>query len=219
TREQALYSELSNTFVNLTIQHSRLMHEVSNVLESEYLIDTDIKEEVNSKLNDTVSVFNTIKSNLDSMTSETATIGALVDTQALFLDYRAKMQALYNTIENAKIAIDERLKLLQSQYTDEKFNDAMTEIANALPNGHWNPDTKQLTSDIPNEARLKEIEKVLKENVAELDKTLKNYTDSEVIKAKNELSASVRGVDEKVENLQFGGRNLLLGTNDLLKFV
>ncbi|EGQ2671406.1 hypothetical protein GZ971_001451 [Staphylococcus pseudintermedius] len=219
TREQALYSELSNTFVNLTIQHSRLMHEVSDVLESEYLIDTDIKEEVNSKLNDTIGVFNTIKSNLDSMTEETATIGALVDTQALFLDYRAKMQALYNTIENAKIAIDERFKLLQSQYTDEKFNDAMTEIANALPNGHWNPDTKQLTSDIPNEARLKEIEKVLKENVAELDKTLKNYTDSEVIKAKNELSASVRGVDEKVENLQFGGRNLLLGTNDLLKFV
>lgn len=219
TREQALYSELNNTFVNLTIQHSRLMHDASEVLESEYLVDTDIKVEVNNKLNDTIGVFNEIKQNLDSMTSETATIGKLVDTQALFLQYREKMQALYNTIENAKIAIDERFKLLQSQYTDEKFNDAMTEIANVLPNGHWNPDTKQLTSDIPNEARLKEIEKVLKENVAELDKTLKNYTDSEVIKAKNELSASVRGVDEKVENLQFGGRNLLLGTNDLLKFV
>ncbi|EGQ0386343.1 hypothetical protein G5I95_001086 [Staphylococcus pseudintermedius] len=161
TREQALYSELSNTFVNLTIQHSRLMHEVSDVLESEYLIDTDIKEEVNSKLNDTIDVFNTIKSNLDSMTSETATIGKLVDTQALFLKYREKMQALYNVVENAKIAIDERLKLLQSQYTDEKFNDAMTEIANALPNGHWNPDTKQLTSDIPNKDDLEQLRQAL----------------------------------------------------------
>ncbi|HGH0827243.1 TPA: phage tail spike protein [Staphylococcus pseudintermedius] len=161
TREKALYSELSNTFVNLTIQHSRLMHEVSDVLESEYLIDTNIKEEVNSKLNDTIDVFNTIKSNLESMTSETATIGKLVDTQALFLDYRTKMQALYNTIENAKIAIDERLKLLQSQYTDEKFNDAMTEIANALPNGHWNPDTKQLTSDIPNKDDLEQLRQAL----------------------------------------------------------
>lgn len=185
TREQALYSELSNTFVNLTIQHSRLMHEVSDVLESEYLIDTDIKEEVNSKLNDTIGVFNTIKSNLDSMTEETATIGALVDTQALFLDYRAKMQALYNTIENAKIAIDERFKLLQSQYTDEKFNDAMTEIANALPNGHWNPDTKQLTSDIPNKDDLEQLRQalILKQNeglgsynqkLEELQKEFKN---------------------------------------------
>ncbi|EJD8504361.1 tail fiber domain-containing protein [Staphylococcus pseudintermedius] len=185
TREQALYSELSNTFVNLTIQHSRLMHEVSDVLESEYLIDTDIKEEVNSKLNDTIGVFNTIKSNLDSMTEETATIGALVDTQALFLDYRAKMQALYNTIENAKIAIDERFKLLQSQYTDEKFNDAMTDIANALPNGHWNPDTKQLTSDIPNKDDLEQLRQalILKQNeglgsynqkLEELQKEFKN---------------------------------------------
>lgn len=185
TREQALYSELSNTFVNLTIQHSRLMHEVSDVLESEYLIDTDIKEEVNSKLNDTIGVFNTIKSNLDSMTEETATIGVLVDTQALFLDYRAKMQALYNTIENAKIAIDERFKLLQSQYTDEKFNDAMTEIANALPNGHWNPDTKQLTSDIPNKDDLEQLRQalILKQNeglgsynqkLEELQKEFKN---------------------------------------------
>ncbi|HAR6195955.1 TPA: hypothetical protein I1703_002642, partial [Staphylococcus pseudintermedius] len=104
-----------NTFVNLTIQHSRLIHEVSDVLESEYLVDTDIKEEVNSKLNETIGVFNTIKSNLDSMTSETATIGKLVDTQALFLEYREKLQALYNAVENAKIAIDQRFKLLQSQ--------------------------------------------------------------------------------------------------------
>ncbi|MDK3839279.1 phage tail protein, partial [Staphylococcus pseudintermedius] len=68
TREQALYSELNNTFVNLTIQHSRLMHEVSDVLESEYLVDTDLKAEVNSKLNETIGVFNEIKRNLDSMT-------------------------------------------------------------------------------------------------------------------------------------------------------
>lgn len=132
TREQALYSELNNTFVNLTIQHSRLIHEVSDVLESEYLVDTDIKEEVNSKLNETIGVFNTIKSNLDSMTSETATIGKLVDTQALFLEYREKLQVLYNAVENAKIAIDQRFKLLQSQYTDEKFNEALNNVASKL---------------------------------------------------------------------------------------
>ncbi|HAR6352149.1 TPA: hypothetical protein I1776_001294 [Staphylococcus pseudintermedius] len=212
TREQALYSELSNTFVNLTIQHSRLMHEVSDVLESEYLVDTDLKAEVNSKLNETIGVFNEIKRNLDSMTEETATIGKLVDTQALFLKYREKMQALYNTIENAKIAIDERFKLLQSQYTDEKYNEAMEKIAAALPGGNWDAETGRLTGDIPNEERINEIEIALQQNLTDqingAKQILNNQVDAKLLQLKDEITLSVRSVDEKIDGLG-DGVNLL----------
>lgn len=212
TREQALYSELNNTFVNLTIQHSRLMHEVSDVLESEYLVDTDLKVEVNSKLNETIGVFNEIKRNLDSMTEETATIGKLVDTQALFLKYREKMQALYNTIENAKIAIDERFKLLQSQYTDEKYNEAMEKIAAALPGGNWDAETGRLTGDIPNEERINEIEIALQQNLTDqingAKQILNNQVDAKLLQLKDEITLSVRSVDEKIDGLG-DGVNLL----------
>lgn len=217
TREQALYSELNNTFVNLTIQHSRLMHEVSDVLESEYLVDTDLKAEVNSKLNETIGVFNEIKRNLDSMTEETATIGKLVDTQALFLKYREKMQALYNTIENAKIAIDERFKLLQSQYTDEKYNEAMEKIAAALPGGNWDAETGRLTGDIPNEERINEIEIALQQNLTDqingAKQILNNQVDAKLLQLKDEITLSVRSVDEKIDGLG-DGVNLL---NDRLE--
>lgn len=170
TREQALYSELSNTFVNLTIQHSRLIHEVSDVLESEYLVDTDLKAEVNSKLNDTIGVFNEIKQSLDSMTEETATIGKLIDTQALFLQYREKMQALYNTVENAKIAIDERFKLLQSQYTDEKFNEALNRVADKL--GLTVNEDNQLIGEV-------DVSKQINESVREMtNEMLRDYVTS-----------------------------------------
>ncbi|REA70081.1 hypothetical protein DV960_08475 [Staphylococcus pseudintermedius] len=186
SREQALYSELSNTFVNLTIQHSRLMHEVSDVLESEYLIDTDIKEEVNSKLNDTIVVFNTIKSNLDSMTSETATIGKLVDTQALFLEYREKLQALYNTVENAKIAIDERFKLLQSQYTDEKFNEALNSVASKL--GLTVNENNQLVGEV-------DVSKQINEAVREMtNEMLRDYVTS------TEYQSDKNGIIERLDN-------------------
>ncbi|EGQ3392056.1 hypothetical protein G0U17_002195 [Staphylococcus pseudintermedius] len=212
TREQALYSELNNTFVNLTIQHSRLMHEVSDVLESEYLVDTDLKAEVNSKLNETIGVFNEIKRNLDSMTEETATIGKLVDTQALFLKYREKMQALYNTIENAKIAIDERFKLLQSQYTDEKYNEAMEKIAAALPGGNWDAETGRLTGNIPNEERINEIEIALQQNLTDqingAKQILNNQVDAKLLQLKDEITLSVRSVDEKIDGLG-DGVNLL----------
>ncbi|WP_323697176.1 phage tail spike protein [Staphylococcus pseudintermedius] len=194
TREQALYSELSNTFVNLTIQHSRLMHEVSDVLESEYLIDTDIKEEVNSKLNDTIDVFNTIKSNLDSMTSETATIGKLVDTQALFLEYRTKMQALYNTIENAKIAIDERFKLLQSQYTDEKFNEALNNVASKL--GLTVNEDNQLVGEV-------DVSKQINESVREMtNEMLRDYvTSTEYQSDKNGIIERLNSADTERQQL------------------
>ncbi|PTH57652.1 hypothetical protein BU584_07775 [Staphylococcus agnetis] len=129
TREKALYSELNNTFVNLSIQHSKLLNEMHYVMNSEYLVDFDLKDELNSKLDATVSIYNNIKNNIDSMTDETATIGKLIDTQTLFLNYRTTMQELYTVVERAKIAIDERFKLLQSQYTEEKFRDALQGIA------------------------------------------------------------------------------------------
>lgn len=233
TREQALYSELNNTFVNLTIQHSRLIHEVSDVLESEYLVDTDIKEEVNSKLNETIGVFNTIKSNLDSMTSETATIGKLVDTQALFLEYREKLQALYNAVENAKIAIDQRFKLLQSQYTDEKFNEALNNVASKL--GLTVNEDNQLVGEVDvskqiNEAVHEMTNEMLRDYVtsAEYQSDKKgiikrlNSADTERQQLSNEISDRVtlseynsgidstkQYADEQVNNLTLGNVNLI----------
>ncbi|EJO7133014.1 hypothetical protein NRV42_001643 [Staphylococcus pseudintermedius] len=194
TQKQAMYSDLSNTFVNLTVQHSRLMHDASVALESEYLVDTDIKEEVNSKLNETIGVFNTIKSNLDSMTSETATIGKLVDTQALFLQYREKMQALYNTIENAKIAIDERFKLLQSQYTDEKFNEALNNVASKL--GLTVNEDNQLVGEV-------DVSKQINESVREMtNEMLRDYvTSTEYQSDKNGIIERLNSADTERQQL------------------
>ncbi|PZH46297.1 hypothetical protein C7Q83_14730, partial [Staphylococcus aureus] len=63
------------------------------------------------------------------MTPETATIGRLVDTKTLFLEYRKKLQDVYTDVEDVKIAISDRFKLLQSQYTDKKYKEALEIIA------------------------------------------------------------------------------------------
>lgn len=216
TREKALYSELNNTFVNLSIQHSKLLNEMHDVMNSEYLVDFDLKEELNTKLDATVSIYNNIKSNLESMTDETATIGKLIDTQTLFLNYRTAMQNLYNVVERAKVAIDERFKLLQSQYTDEKYNEAMEKVASSI-NGTWNAETGQLVADIPNEARLTElrqqIESTYDQELNSAMATLRNETDSKIVNTKNEISATVAKVDEKITGLTIGGRNLLQSYN------
>ncbi|HGN7345317.1 TPA: phage tail spike protein [Staphylococcus aureus] len=129
TREKALFSELNNTFINLSIQHARLLSEATELLNSEYLVDDDLKADLQASLDAVIDVYNQIKNNLESMTSETATIGRLADTQALFLEYRKKLQDVYTDVEDVKIAISDRFKLLQSQYTDEKYKEALETIA------------------------------------------------------------------------------------------
>lgn len=220
TREKALFSELNNTFINLNIQHTSLQSNIYELLNNEYLVNDDIKESVNNSFDETVSTFNSIKTNLDSMTPATATIGKLVDTQALFLRYREQLQRLYRAIENAKIAIDKRFKLLQSQYTNDKFNEAMEQIAATLPNGRWDSESKQLLSDIPSNEELTQLRNILsqymKGEINSLKEVVGEETDSKINVAKNELSASIRNVKRDIENLNIGGTNLLRSYHDEL---
>lgn len=128
-REKALFSELNNIFINLSIQHASLLSEATELLNSEYLVDNDLKADLQASLDAVIDVYNQIKNNLESMTPETATIGRLVDTKTLFLEYRKKLQDVYTDVEDVKIAISDRFKLLQSQYTDEKYKEALEIIA------------------------------------------------------------------------------------------
>ncbi|MEQ7671899.1 phage tail spike protein [Staphylococcus aureus] len=129
TREKALFSELNNIFINLSIQHASLLSEATELLNSEYLVDNDLKADLQASLDAVIDVYNQIKNNLESMTPETAMIGRLVDTKTLFLEYRKKLQDVYTDVEDVKIAISDRFKLLQSQYTDEKYKEALEIIA------------------------------------------------------------------------------------------
>lgn len=217
-REQVMYRDLNNSFINLTIQHSKLQNDVYDVLNNEYLVDDDLKANLNQALSDVDNVYQNIKTNLDSMDEDTATIGKLVDTQTLFTVYREKLQTLYKYVTDAKISIDKRLKLLQSQYTDEKFNDAMDKIAQTLPNGRWDSENQQLYADIPNKEELNNLRQTLQDyydgNIKELEGRLNNSIDSKVNIAKNEISTSVKSVESKIDGLNIGTRNLLLNSEE-----
>lgn len=129
TREKALLSELQNTFANLSIQHSKILNDTNEVLNSEYLVDTDLKNKLQTEINNIDEIYLSIQSDLNAMTPDTATIGALIDIQSQFSSYRQKLQDLYKAMRDAQVSADKRLQLLQSKYTDEKFNDALNKVA------------------------------------------------------------------------------------------
>lgn len=212
-REQVMYRDLNNSFINLTIQHSKLQNDVYDVLNSEYLVDDDLKANLNQALLDVDNVYQEIKTNLDSMDEETATIGKLVDTQTLFTMYREKLQTLYKYVTDAKISIDKRLKLLQSQYTDEKFNDAMDKIAQTLPNGRWDSENQQLYADIPNRNEVENLKTTLQDytdgQISNLNSILGKEIDSKINTSESKLSASISSVERKIDGIKVSSRNHL----------
>nr|WLJ25399.1 MAG: minor structural protein [Staphylococcus phage HS05] len=212
-REQVMYQDLNNSFINLTIQHSRLQNDVYDVLNNEYLVDDDLKANLNQALSDVDNVYQNIKTNLDSMDENTATIGKLVDTQTLFTVYREKLQTLYKYVTDAKISIEKRLKLLQSQYTDEKFNDAMDKIAQSLPNGRWDSENQQLYADIPNRNEVENLKNTLQEytdgQISNLNSVLGKEIDSKINTSESKLSASISSVEQKIDGIEVSDRNHL----------
>ncbi|RIO48157.1 hypothetical protein BUZ55_10615 [Staphylococcus hominis] len=230
-REQVMYRDLNNSFINLTIQHSRLQNDVYDVLNNEYLVDDDLKANLNQALSDVDSVYQNIKTNLDSMDEDTATIGKLVDTQTLFTVYREKLQTLYKYVTDAKISIDKRLKLLQSQYTDEKFNEALTKVANKFGltvdsnnNMVGTPDVVEKAIEASRIDTQEQLKSYVKSVDYETDKDgiveRLNSADSQRLQLSNEIKDKVSvteynsGIndaktytDNKMDNLSIGGRN------------
>lgn len=222
-REQVMYRDLNNSFINLTIQHSKLQNDVYDVLNNEYLVDDDLKANLNQALSDVDSVYQNIKTNLDGMDEDTATIGKLVDTQTLFTVYREKLQTLYKYVADAKISIDKRLKLLQSQYTDEKFNDAMDKIAQTLPNGRWDSENQQLYADIPNRNEVENLKTTLQDytdgQISNLNSVLGKEIDSKIKNTKDEISANVRSIEHKIDGIEVGGRNLIRNSEKITDYI
>lgn len=222
-REQVMYRDLNNSFINLTIQHSKLQNDVYDVLNNEYLVDDDLKANLNQALSDVDNVYQNIKTNLDSMDEDTATIGKLVDTQTLFTVYREKLQTLYKYVTDAKISIDKRLKLLQSQYTDNKFNDAMDKIAQSLPNGRWDSENQQLYADIPNRNEVENLKTTLQDytdgQISNLNSVLGKEIDSKIKNTKDEISANVRSIEHKIDGIEVGGRNLIRNSEKITDYI
>lgn len=226
TREEALYTSLINTKESLHVKHLDLQNSVYELLENEYLVDTNIKKALNEQIGQVDKIFTQIEDELSVMDKDTATIGRLINVQALIVEYRNKVQFLSEAIKQANQAIQQRFKLLQSQYSEQKYLDALEAIADRFEglevvNG-------QLVGDIS-----------ISESVTEIMQEVKDTYLSDVVK-KVDYSTDINGIvsrlsgaessieqhadmirqrvtsdelQQEMDGIEVGGRNLIPGTN------
>ncbi|WP_419791573.1 phage tail spike protein [Staphylococcus chromogenes] len=232
TREQTIYNDLDNTMDNLLAQHTQLQTLYDNLYNSEYLVDDVLKQDYKAKYDDLNVQFLIAKNLFDSLDLEHATIGKLMDVQAAIVEYRNKLQSFYLISQQVDKSISERIKLLQSQYTDEKYNEAMKRVAETFgikqdENGAFigPPETIAEMVDALRTETKEEMSTLLKRAEYETDKNgiveRLNASDSERKQLSNEINDRVTiteynaGMEEKtneINNLNIGSENLLLNS-------
>ncbi|WP_340391297.1 phage tail spike protein [Macrococcoides caseolyticum] len=216
-RDIMVLNDYKITFEDLKLHQSNLLDEVNQILNSEYLVDAEVRADLLLKAQNVESLSNTIKDALESADERTINATKLVGLQNKMNAYRTSLKSFVIAKEGAKISLLKRLQILQSQYTEKKFSDAMETVAKTLPNGKWNADTKTLTSDVPNQDKLDSIVNDLKLFVNNQDNALETKigksVDSKIVDTKNEFTRKFTEVNSKVDKLNFENRNLLLNTN------
>ncbi|MCE4965310.1 phage tail protein [Staphylococcus chromogenes] len=128
-REQIVYRELANTLPDIQTEHLRLQTQYYNFRDSEYFVDNALKDEMTNKYNLMNDAFTQAKQMFEALNEQDATIGQLTDVQAKLVEYRNQVQDFYVVVGKVDKSISERIKLLQSQYTDEKYKEAMKRVA------------------------------------------------------------------------------------------
>lgn len=129
SKEVIIYRQVLEASQVLSVEIANQYERCNVALNSEYLVDVDVKDKLQSALNDMLAQLQIVIDYSDSMTEETATIGRLMDWQSALVDLRTEYYFMLVTLIDAEKSIQERLKFLQSQFTEEKFNEAMQNVA------------------------------------------------------------------------------------------
>ncbi|PTG65527.1 hypothetical protein BU674_04660 [Staphylococcus chromogenes] len=231
-REQIVYRELANTLPDIQTEHLRLQTQYYNFRDSEYLVDNALKDEMTNKYNLMNDAFTQAKQMFEALNEQDATIGQLTDLQAKLVEYRNQVQDFYVVVGKVDKSISERIKLLQSQYTDEKYNEAMKRVADTFgikqdESGAFigPPETIAEMVDALRTETKEEISTLLKRAEYETDRNgiieRLNTSDSERKQLSNEINDRVTiteynaGMEEKtneINNLNIGSENLLLNS-------
>lgn len=129
SKEVIIYRQVLEATHSMSAEIANQMERTNVALSSEYLVDLDVKDKLQKALSDMLAKLQIVQNYTDSMTEETATIGRLMEWQSALVDLRNDFYYLIVALIEAEKAIQERLKYLQSQYTEEKFNEAMQNVA------------------------------------------------------------------------------------------
>ncbi|QYA34265.1 phage tail spike protein [Macrococcoides caseolyticum] len=241
-RDVMVLNDYKITFEDLMLHQSNLLDEVNQILNSEYLVDEEVRADLLLKAQNVESLSNTIKDALESADERTINATKLVGLQNKMNAYRTSLKSFVIAKEGAKISLLKRLQILQSQYTEKKFSDTLKSVAEkfGLTVNQYNeligePNVVQKAISVVTEQTYSKLANYVKSQDYQTDKNgiveRLNNSDSERQQLSNQISdrvtlteytGGIKGAkdyaDSVVNGLEIGGRNLLKDSLNIKMF-
>ena len=211
TREETMYEALKERFVRNEVDYSEVFKRHGALVSEKHYhyVDEDTKNDLTNRYNALQQSYDDFKIAFNNINSEQPTIGLITTAISRAVEFEARLKEYNDSYYVARKSFDEVIGVLQSQYSEEKYNDAMQELAEQI-GGEW--DGNELVVDGKVHEKFYDVRNELERQ----DNLLKNtideteYISGELSKSQSAIEQHSYELNTKVSYTEMNGTNKTL---------
>lgn len=134
TREETMYESLKERHTRNEVDYSEVFKRHGALVSEKHYhyVDEDIKNDLSSRYNALQQIYDDFKLAFNNINTEQPTIGLITTAISRAVEFEARLKEYNDSYYVARKSFDEVIALLQSQYSDEKYNELLNEIADSV---------------------------------------------------------------------------------------
>ena len=211
TREETMYEALKERLTRNEVDYSEVFKRHGALVSEKHYhyVDEDTKNDLTNRYNALQKSYDDFKLAFNNINAEQPTIGLITTAISLAIEFEARLKEYNDSYYVARKSFDEVIGVLQSQYSEEKFNEAMEELAEQI-GGEWNGNELVVDGkvhekfyDVRNE--LERQDDLLKNTISETE-----YISDELSKSQSALEQHSYELNTKVSYTEMNGTNKTL---------
>lgn len=211
TREETMYEALKERLTRNEVDYSEVFKRHGALVSEKHYhyVDEDTKNDLTNRYNALQQSYDEFKIAFNNINAEQPTIGLITTAISRAVEFEARLKEYNDSYYVARKSFDEVIGVLQSQYSEEKFNEAMEELAEQI-GGEWNGNelivdgkVHEKFYDVRNE--LERQDDLLKNTISETE-----YISGELSKSQSALEQYSSELKSKVSYTEMNGTNKTL---------
>src|SRR5699024_6112886 len=134
TREETMYEALKERLVRNEVDYSEVFKRHGALVSEKHYhyVDDDTKNDLTNRYNALQQSYDDFKVAFNNINSEQPTIGLITTAISRAVEFEARLKEYNDSYYVARKSFDEVIALLQSQYSDEKYNELLNDIADSV---------------------------------------------------------------------------------------